>query len=199
MIILVWKMGFMATDTRQRMIQTTAQLLRSKGPAAMSFTEVVQQSGAPRGVIYHHFPEGKAELIDEAVRWTGLNVAAQLEILRDENPMQVVDDFLMAIRHVLAESVDGCSCAIASVTSESTPSSSLAGRADAVLQSWIDLLVGKFLRSGVDEEVAQSVGVLLIAVLQGLHVLSRAAGSLDSFDLLAGPLRTAIASLLAPA
>src|SRR3954454_3160908 len=62
---------------RERMIHSAALLMREHGVEAMSFTQVLEHSGAPRGSIYHHFPGGKAELVEEATRWAGSFIAAR--------------------------------------------------------------------------------------------------------------------------
>src|SRR5690348_6226513 len=71
-----------ATDARQRMIETAAVVMRERGVEATSFSEVIARSGAPRGSIYHHFPGGKAQLIEEATRyaadWTASSLANAL-------------------------------------------------------------------------------------------------------------------------
>ena len=55
------------TDPRRRMIQSAALLFRRQGIEGTSFSDVLEHSGAPRGSIYHHFPEGKAQLAEEAI------------------------------------------------------------------------------------------------------------------------------------
>ncbi|ONI80797.1 hypothetical protein ALI22I_42400 [Saccharothrix sp. ALI-22-I] len=49
------------------MVLSAAALLREYGAAATSIDRVLAHSGAPRGSVYHHFPGGRAQLIDEAV------------------------------------------------------------------------------------------------------------------------------------
>src|SRR4051794_30210223 len=60
---------------RERMIRSAAELMRRRGVDATSFSEVLADSGAPRGSIYHHFPGGKDQLIEEATRWAGEFIA----------------------------------------------------------------------------------------------------------------------------
>ena len=52
----------MAAGTRERMVFSAMQLFRRHGYNGTGFREVVAHSRTPRGSIYHHFPEGKAEL-----------------------------------------------------------------------------------------------------------------------------------------
>ena len=64
---------------RERMIVSTALLMRERGARATSLDDVLEHSGAPRGSIYHHFPGGKVQLGVEAVRYAGEFVATGCE------------------------------------------------------------------------------------------------------------------------
>src|SRR5262245_64284021 len=59
------------TDSRSRMIAAAAELFRQRGYHATTFSDVVRDSGAPRGSTYFHFPGGKAELAREAIARAG--------------------------------------------------------------------------------------------------------------------------------
>src|SRR3977135_2427127 len=59
------------TDSRARMIKAAFDLFRKRGYHATAFSDVVQESGAPRGSIYFHFPGGKQELAREAIALAG--------------------------------------------------------------------------------------------------------------------------------
>src|SRR5258705_9905578 len=49
------------------MVEGAALLLAKHGLQATSFSEVLKATGAPRGSIYHHFPEGKNQLVGSAL------------------------------------------------------------------------------------------------------------------------------------
>jgi len=68
----------MAT-TRERMVISTALLVREQGARATSIDDVLAHSGAPRGSVYHHFPGGRQQLLSEAIDYAGEFVAARIE------------------------------------------------------------------------------------------------------------------------
>src|ERR1700722_12120720 len=71
--------GPMASETRQKMIVGTARLLAERGLQETSLTQVLELTDTPRGSIYHHFPNGKDELIAAAVDLAGSHAVQVIE------------------------------------------------------------------------------------------------------------------------
>ena len=59
------------TDTRERIVDASAELMRLQGYNATGIKQIVAAAKAPFGSIYHHFPGGKEQLGAEAVRASG--------------------------------------------------------------------------------------------------------------------------------
>jgi len=176
--------------TKQRMIRATAESMRRHGVAGTSFTEVLEQSGAARGAIYHHFPGGKAELAEAAVRLTEADVSAALDALPPaRTSAEVIDAFLTAIRPVICESARGAGCAVAAAATESAPGTPLQLASQHALRSWRVSLTGHLKAAGADHRTATGLATLLITTLEGAHVLCRAEGSVKPFDAAATTLR----------
>ena len=55
------KMEIMAKDTRARMLETTARLLQHRGYHGTSLSDILEESAAPRGSLYFHFPAAKTK------------------------------------------------------------------------------------------------------------------------------------------
>src|SRR5579859_3916257 len=72
------------------MVNAAVALLERRGLAAMSFSDIVADSGAARGAIYHHFPGGKLQLAGEAAAATGTQVRDFLAALPGATPRAVV-------------------------------------------------------------------------------------------------------------
>ena len=179
--------------TKQRMVESAAGLLQRRGLAATSFTEVLAESGAARGAIYHHFPGGKAELARDAVAWTGERVRDAFAALEADDPAGVVDAFLRAVRPAVQRSAEGTSCAIAAVVVEVSPlGSDLSRAAGQGLGSWVHALAGRLEVAGMAEPGRTALATLLITFLEGAHVMCRAAGSAEPFDRSVRALRLAV-------
>jgi AcrR family transcriptional regulator len=181
------------------MLAAATEALRRGGVAGMSFTEVLGASGAARGAIYHHFPGGKAQLVAEAAAQHGVDVREHLAALSGDSPTTVVHAFLAAVRPVVAASAAGSGCAVAAValaarpsevtdgptqsaappTQSAAPASEVAATA---FESWVDELTTALTTAGTPPTEAVELATALIAVLEGAHVLCRAAGHLGPFE-----------------
>ncbi len=172
------------------MVAAAAESLRRNGLAGTSFTEVLADSGAARGAIYHHFPGGKAELVEDAVALTGARVAGALGALPPvDTEAEVIDAFLELVRPVVLESAAGAGCAVAAVVNETLPGDPLQAGSREVLDSWRASLATSLRRAGATRRRADEVATLLLTTLEGAHVLCRAAGDIEPFDRAAAALR----------
>ncbi|MEV7025776.1 TetR family transcriptional regulator [Kitasatospora sp. NPDC093558] len=175
----------MAGDTRERMIEATVTALQHRGVAGMSFTDVLAASGAARGAIYHHFPAGKAQLVAEAAERNARDVSAHLAALPAGSPLEVVEAFFDLVRPVVADSAAGSGCAVAAVTigtGSADDDASLRRIASTAFTAWADRLAERLSAAGLDPDAAGGLAATLITLLQGAHVLCRAAGDLAPFE-----------------
>ncbi|MGW2374547.1 TetR/AcrR family transcriptional regulator [Kitasatospora sp. NPDC001683] len=186
----------MAGETRERMIEATVTALQHRGVAGMSFTDILAGSGAARGAIYHHFPGGKAQLVAEAAERNGCEVRARLAALPADSPQGVVAAFLELVRPVLAASAAGGGCAVAALTvgvGSGGDDMTLRQIASTAFTAWGDQLAERLTAAGLDPDAARDLATTLIALLQGAHVLCRAAGDLEPFEPVARTAMTLVA------
>lgn len=173
-------------DTRGRMVAAAVHALQRHGVAGMSFTDVLRDSGAARGAIYHHFPGGKAQLVAEAAERNGADVRANLAALPAGDPVTVVTAFLEAVRPVLAASMTGGGCAIAAITvgagGRDFGEVDLRRIAADIFASWSQALTGLLESAGLPRAEAADLATTLITLLEGAHIMCRAAGNLVPFE-----------------
>jgi TetR/AcrR family transcriptional repressor of lmrAB and yxaGH operons len=165
----------MASDSRERMIQSAALLMRERGVEATSLSDVLEHSGAPRGSVYHHFPDGKAQLVEEATRYAGDFIAAALATaLAQDDPVTALRGFTDTWLAVLRDSeyAAGCPVVAAAVEGDGNPAAREA--AGVAFQSWQASLADAIERHGIPSARAERLATLAIASIEGAVVLSRA-------------------------
>lgn len=172
------------TDTRDRMVEAAVDALQHRGVAGMSFTEILAASGAARGAIYHHFPGGKTELVAEAATRNGQDVCGFLAALPAGTPLEVTEAFLAAIRPVLTASAStGSGCAVAALTIGTDRQDALLRQvAQRTFDSWTHTLTDRLTAAGLPSAAAADLATTLITLLEGAHVLCRAAGSTEPLE-----------------
>ncbi|MBX9638579.1 MAG: TetR/AcrR family transcriptional regulator, partial [Mycobacteriaceae bacterium] len=66
-------------STRDKMLISAAHVMRERGAAGVTIDSVLARSGAPRGSVYHHFPEGRNQILTEALRYSGDSITANID------------------------------------------------------------------------------------------------------------------------
>jgi AcrR family transcriptional regulator len=181
-------------DVREQMIRGAAELLSTHGVQGTSFADVLAHTGAPRGSIYHHFPDGKEELVHAAASSVGEDVLALLDAMEAATPAGVVDAFVDGWRAVLVGGEYRRGCAIAATCLGSSDAPSLHELSGEVFASWTAALSRAFVRSGAARRRADDLAALCLAAVEGALVLGRAAHDDRIFDVLKRQLRRLAAS-----
>lgn len=174
----------MAKDTRQNMIERAAILLATKGLQGTSFSEVLGASGAPRGSLYYHFPDGKDELVLEAIRHAGSNALEAMKSARGRPADEVAQLFLSLWRTLLVRTEFHAGCAVAAVTIASS-SARVVTEAASIFRSWRQTLGDLLAEGGIPFDRAPAMAATLIAASEGATIVSRAERNLEPFDLVA--------------
>jgi AcrR family transcriptional regulator len=177
-----------SADTRDKMVVSTALLLREHGLTGTSVRDVIEHSGAPRGSIYHHFPDGKVQLVEEAVEFAGDAITAAINQLSSEggDPVEAIHLFVNVMRHVLVSSDFRAGCPVVAVAAESSPDADEQARLSEttarVFADWTEALTAAVESQGVAPERAKSLATLLIASIEGAVVMCRAQRSTGPLD-----------------
>src|SRR5713101_3122226 len=112
----------MSSHSRASMVRSAASLIRSRGVSATSLSDVLADSGAPRGSIYHHFPDGKKQLAEDAIRWTSERVLAYLRACPASTATDVLGSFIDLWRQVVIASGGASGCVVAGVAVDTVAS-----------------------------------------------------------------------------
>ncbi|MFC4242155.1 TetR/AcrR family transcriptional regulator [Gryllotalpicola reticulitermitis] len=178
----------MAGDVRQRMVEGTVRLLARGGYHGTSFADVIGQTGAPRGSIYHHFPGGKDELVVAALELADAQALTALTNGDATTALGVVDQFIGMWRRLLVGTQFEAGCSVLGVT-VSADTEVVLDRAAEVFRDWRGTLAARLEETGFEASEAGGFATLLIAATEGAVVMCRAARSVEPLETVADELR----------
>ena len=168
------------------MIHGAALMIGTRGVGAMSLRDLAKEAGVPIGSTYHHFPGGRQQLIEEAVRLVGAAVNRRIEVGRERGPVAALDAFGDEWRNQLeaTDFLTGCPVfAVATADDEA-----LRDVATEVLESWQTTLAEVMADAGVDPERTSRLAMFIVAAIEGAIALCQAEKSI-------GPLRDTMAEI----
>jgi AcrR family transcriptional regulator len=174
------------SSTRDRIVETSAELFRRQGYSATGVKQIVSAAQAPFGSLYHFFPGGKEELGAAAVRTSGALYAQLIPAVFDPAPDVVtgVRDFFGGAAEHLRQTDYEDACPIATVALEVSSSSETMREACAeVFESWIVAGTDRFVRAGLDPGTSRELTIAMLAALEGAFVLARAGRSTEPLRL----------------
>lgn len=164
-------------SSRERLIQTTAQLLQERGFHGTGLKDILKLSDTPSGSLYHHFPNGKEELTAAAISSAGERLEKQIEaaVAHHTDLFGVLQEFTDHLGQELEESGFQKGCPIATVVLEIAAENDRIQKVCSETYSrWQNLLQALLLKSGMEESRVESVAVLVLATVEGALVLCRA-------------------------
>jgi AcrR family transcriptional regulator len=174
----------LAGEVRRKMVEGAAQLLARRGLQSTSFAEVLEHTGTPRGSVYHHFPEGKDQMVGEAVDLAGAFLVGLLDQRAGASAVAVTEHFLAIWRGVLAQSKCESGCAVLAVAVASD-SPALLNHAAEVFRLWRGRLAELLERGGLAKKDARRFATVLIASAEGAVVMARAEQDIEPFETVA--------------
>ena len=171
-----------SAGTRERVIEATIALMRRSGFSGAGINEILKESGAPKGSLYHFFPEGKRQIAIEALTVYAARVLALYDeaLSTSDDPAKKIKALfrLAAQRLELAEF--RLSCAAGAVSLDLEPELE---PVRAAVTSFFERMVAMVARHFEFESKAKArafAGLVLTAI-EGGYVRGRAEHSSRAF------------------
>jgi len=165
------------TRTCARMLETATRLVQARGYHGTGLNSILEESQAPRGSLYFHFPGGKSKLVLESTK-AAVDAVTQerTQILsRAESPAAALRLIGEGIAKLLRETDFERGCPISPIVFDGTGESpELSGLCESTFEAWIGLLRAGFERAGIPRHRAKSLSILAQSALQGAALIARA-------------------------
>ena len=168
--------------TKDRIMDSTAELLRRQGYAGTGLKQILAEANAPFGSLYHFFPGGKEQLGAETVLASGRLYMELFATIAAEAPdaASAVGGFFGGAAETLVETDYADACPIATVALEVSSTNEPLRRACAeVFASWIAGASAYFTAAGMEAQSAHELSVSMLCLLEGAFVFCRAMRSTE--------------------
>ncbi|VFA91140.1 Uncharacterized HTH-type transcriptional regulator yxaF [Nocardia farcinica] len=179
----------MTQSARQRLIDSTIELVRTHGVAGTAVADLLTHSGTARQSIYQHFPGGKTELVAEAVRSAGSWIGRMIdEIATTHSVRELLGAFVAYWKWTLERSDyrAGCPIAAAALSGDEAPEAKENARES--FANWQARLVTLAVAQGMPEPAADALATTVVAAVEGAVMLCLATRSTDPLTRVHGQL-----------
>lgn len=164
-----------ALSSRDRLIAAAERLFRRQGYHATGLAEILAEAQLPKGSLYHHFPNGKADLARAAADLTAAQVS---RIMRDA--FAAATDWqagAATLFHKLAKLFDlldsANACPISALMFDGPEEESFRDHAGAAFQRIIATAADEGQRLGLPASLAMERAETLMMAVQGAWTLAR--------------------------
>ncbi|WP_204808588.1 TetR/AcrR family transcriptional regulator [Mycobacterium riyadhense] len=164
--------------TRNKMLISAAEVMRERGAAGVTIDAVLARSGTPRGSVYYHFPDGRSQILTEALRYAGDSITATIDAAVDRGARVLLREYVEFWERLLTECDFSAGCpVVAAAIGSADDEVELSAEAGVILDRWCTSLTRAFIADGFDEYDAASLAVMSISALEGAIVLCRSTRS----------------------
>jgi AcrR family transcriptional regulator len=189
---------------RERIVRSALELIGTQGVSGTGMREVVGHAGAPRGSLQHYFPQGKEQLVREALALAGRTAVGSVERVREGGtsfrPSDVLEVMVAAWRRWLTDSDYALGCpAVASMADVGAAAPALRAAVEDVFAVWQGAIEGALRDAGLSPARAAVWGSVLLSALEGAIVLSRARRSLAPLEAIRAELAPVVDAQVAAA
>lgn len=189
------------TPTRERLLRAAIDLFQAQGYAATGVSEILARAGAPKGSLYHHFPEGKEQLAIAAVQSIGADMVAFVLERRAQSmgAADVVRDLARVIARWLARSKWRQGTLLSALAQEAVPGAPALHRVlSAAFDAWRGALARAIREDGARARDAVELADLAIASIGGAIVLARVDRNAEPLNMSAERVARAIERAIRP-
>ncbi|MDV6013778.1 TetR/AcrR family transcriptional regulator [Haloechinothrix sp. LS1_15] len=178
------------------MVNGAIQVFRERGVAGTSLTDIVERTGAPRGSVYHYFPDGKAQLAEHATDHAGRIMSAMISsVLSAAEPAEALDEIVSFFRESLIDSGYDAGCPVAAGALAAHESEGAREAAGEAFSSWESTIATALWQRGLSKSRAEVVATMVISAIEGALIVAKAQRSPRPLDRVADELRRYAAEL----
>ena len=161
-------------DTKSLLIDTATTLFQQKGYKNVGVTEILKACNVTKGALYHHFPNGKEELLITCLHGLNKVITTDIETIFSEHLLtkDAVHSMIDKLVHNFDQTGTIIGYTFSSIISEmATMSEPVRTACSALYENIQHLYYEKLVTEGYSDESASSLALLLTVSIEGAMML----------------------------
>ena len=164
------------TESKEKTLAAAIRLFRRQGFHGTALQDILAAGGAPRGSLYFHFPGGKEEIGETALRLAGETLRARIALAAQATAS--AEMFVTRIARGMVADLessgfnDGCPIATTALET-SAQSEALRNATRTAFQSWEHEIARGLERFGISPDDAEAIATVVLSQLEGALLLAR--------------------------
>jgi len=157
------------------LIQVASRLFRIRGYEGVGLNDIIEESGIPKGSLYHYFPKGKEQLALEAINHTKEVVTSKIQEIFDrfEDPTEAFQAHILHLAENLVGNFNLLGMPIGTIAGEKySTSESIRIACQSAFEDWQAVYTKKLLASGYSKKHSKDLSIVINAMVEGGILLS---------------------------
>lgn len=155
---------------KDALIEAASRLFKQRGYCGVGLNDIIEESGVPKGSLYHYFPKGKEQLATAAINYTKALVMDDIKrvFAGASNPVEAFQAYVYELSRVFGEGGDPLGSPIGTIAGEThTTSESIRLACESTFKDWQSVYAQQFLEAGYSEQQSVRLAVVFHALTEG--------------------------------
>ena len=167
----------MAVDKKPKdvLIEVASRLFRLRGYYGVGLNDIIEESGIPKGSLYHYFPNGKEELAIEAINHSKQLVIDEIQEVfeRIEDPVSAIQTHIYHLSKIFGDGSTLIGSPIGTIAGEKhSTSEPIRVACQLAFDDWQSIYIKKLVEAGYGKKRSEDLSFVLNAMIEGGILLS---------------------------
>lgn len=161
-------------DTKLQLIETATRLFQQKGYKTVGLNEILKACKVTKGALYHHFPNGKDELLINCLHALKEDITTDIKAIFSKHlsTKDAIISMIDTLIHSFEKDGTITGYTFSSIVSEmSTMSDPVRDACSELYENIEHIYCTKLLADGFSDETAAEISLLLTATIEGAMML----------------------------
>ncbi|MGX1433693.1 TetR/AcrR family transcriptional regulator, lmrAB and yxaGH operons repressor [Cytobacillus horneckiae] len=157
-------------DSRENILSAATRLFHIQGYHATGLNQILKESGAPKGSLYYHFPNGKEQLAIEAVNMMARLIEGELRehFSLFDDPVQCIQYHIQFIAKKFDDIENLKSLPVGLMAAETSLfSEPLRTACLSAFEGWEKLYCDKLIQQGYEDTFAKEISTVINSMIEG--------------------------------